>query len=747
MPKFKVTTADGQEGIFDPVVNIVAREPSLAKARITGWDAKSQTIKAVSEQGDDIELNVPQYAASLGIKVKGLEGEFNDSKTAVDSSPVSLWQRFKLGLANSESGEVKTLLDAMKGVAAPEMDANSEKHQARALAMLRKQFDDAKYVNGEYVVKKEGVWHKADAPGFDAGDALQFAAGNGLNIIASIAAGTLGAVGGSVVPGAGTAAGGIAAAGVGAGLAEAAEEALAYAIVGEGLDVEGALQDITTESIMGLGGEGAAKGVMKVGSAAVKATRIEAVENGVKQTIQGFKNFATKADPKVKDAVAGVYGQIGPGMSRATTREMIESPETVQQALMTGKVFNSGDAGRVKVHTAMVDTLQTAIEGVEHANQELYGAMVDDLALAASKSDAPVTLNLNETLEGLEKLLKNASPEKRNFLDPVIGKTKELIEAMRPAKAKSVLLDASGKVIEQAEKPAILEGAAAIRALHKLKMSTSEKLGKLGAFTKNTVDSLTDADTLRTAMDMEDFLDSKILAAADTLDLTDSVKAARSLYGETKDALRPIKGKIFSEKMPINNIIKAAREEAGEDVITAFARLDKLPSGKAVTKALRQVRIAQAGIETAPRFAVPKETVKQSVAGAGAVATVAANPVLGSIVVGSMMSPRAAAFVARNLTSSGGAAKVAGKAAAVTGKAVSMGAEGARKAASVLTSRAVVSGFIHTLSREQKDELMRNPEAFQELLSRSGNMEKRGAAVTKEKVMEAAIKASNEKGK
>lgn len=453
--------------------------------------------------------------------------------------------------------------------------------------------------------------------------------------------------------------------------------------------------------------------------------------------MKGFKAFAGKADGRVKDMVASLYGTIGPGMSKRTTRELIESPETVQQGMLAGKVFMSGDEGAAKVHGLMVDTLQKSLEGVEEANQARFGEMVESLASAA---DDNVTLDLDETLSGLEKLLKGASPEKRNFLDPVIGKTKELIEATRPKKAASRLLDASGNVIQSEVAPATLTGAKAIRALHSLKMSTSEKLGKLGAYTKNTVDSLTDADTLKTAANMEDFIDSKIMAAADQLNLSKEVKAVRDLYGRTKDTLRPIKGKIFSEKLPIKNVVAAAREELGPDVADAFAQLDKLPGGKAVTKAMQQVRIAQGGIETAPRFAVPKETVKQSVAGAGAIATVAANPVLGGMVVGSMVSPRSAGFIARNLTSSGGAYKALGKAGASVGKAAGMSAEMAAKTARALTTRAAVSGYMHGLTRIEKDQLMQNPDAFQQLLEKAGALEADVLNMDENTMMQAAAK-------
>lgn len=746
MPSFKVTTKDGQEGSFDPLVAITTQNLGLANARVTGYDAKTKTIKAMSDDGE-LSLNVPEYAKSMGLNVGDLDGDFNDAATAVDSSPVSMWQRVKLGLANSEAGEAKTLLDSLKNAGAqPEVDARSEANQKNALAFLKKDFQDAKIVNNEYVVKKDGVWHKVDAPGLSAGDVAQFAAANGLNILGSIVGGGLGAAGGAAIslPAGGTGAvpGAMAGSAGGAAVMEAAEEALRIAIVGGEVNVEGAAQDILTEGLMGLAGEGAAKAATVAGKAAVKgAGKLvpQAADDMAKAAINGMKSFATKADPKVKDMVASLYGTIGPGMSRATTREMIESPETVQQALMTGKMFKSGPDGLVKVHTTMVKTLQTSLEGVEAANQARYGEMIEQLAGAA---DDTITLNLDETLEGLEKILKGASPEKRGFLDPVIGKTKDLIALAKPKKATSVLLDSSGKLIQGTEQPAVLSGPAAIRAMHKLKMSTTEKLGKLGAFSKNTVDSLTDADTLKTAIDLEDFLDSKILASADQLNLSKEVQSARELYGATKDALRPIKGKIFSEKMPIANLTKAAREEAGDDVIMAFAALDKLPGGRAVTKAMQQVRIAQAGIETADRWAVPKEAVKQSVAGAGAVATLAANPVMGGMVVGSMFSPRTAGFIARNLTSSGGLAQASKGMAKTVGQAAGISADAAAKAARMLTTRAAVAGYMHTLSRSAKDELLSNPESFKLLMDKAGGLEQEVLNITPGNVMDAAIKHS-----
>lgn len=752
MPSFKATTKDGQEGSFDPVASLMAARPELAKARITGYDAKTKTIKAVSDE-QEMELNVPEYAKSLGLNVAELEGDFNDASTAVDSSPVSLWQRVKLGLANSESGDAKMLLDRLSSVSSgPALDARDEKNQRKALAFLKADgFDDAKMVNGEYVVKKDGVWHRVDSPGMQAGDLAQFAAGNGLNIIASIAGGAAGAVAGSFVPGAGTAAGAIGGSAGGAALAEAGEEALRIALVGGEVDFEGAAQDIFTEGLMGLVGEGATRAVVGGGKLAAKGAGAVASATGAddaaRSLVKGLKGFASKASSSVKDKVASLYGGIGADMAAETTREMLESPETVQQALAAGKTFASGGAGQVRVYDDMVDTLANALDNVQDANQKEYGKLVGEIAKAAEK-DGTFSINLTEIREQLTDVLKGrgllegASPEKRSFIDPALNIIKEMEEKLAPKKAASTLLDSYGKEIPQNKAPVMLKGSQAIMALHRIKLSTTEKVGKLGGFNKAAVQPLTDANTLNAALDMEHLIDSKIINASKQFKMLPELERARDIYGATKDALLPLKSKVFSEKRPIDNVVKALRNESGIDIDTAFKRFlpdadMPLPGGDKVTKALKRARVIQSGIETHKWLSIanPKENLKQAALGGGAVALATTAPVVGVPLLASVISPKAAGFIARNMTSSGGMAQG-------VSRATKMSADGAAKAARLLTTRASIAGFMHSLTREQKDNLLRDGNAFNELIGKSEALEQKAMSIDEAAVMNAAVEAS-----
>lgn len=732
---------NGKVQTFDAVSYL---KSSMPGAQVKDYNPETGEI-TINDGQADRQLDVRGFMAANGMTPTDSKS-FNDASTALDSSPVSSWQRFRLGLATSETAEVKQIYDAIaKTGATPELDARVEQNQHRALSILKKEFEDAKVNNGEYVVKKGGVWHKVDAPGLSSGDVAQFAGASGLNILGTMIGGGIGALAGTAAPGPGNVAGAVAGSTAGAAAGEAVENLLSYAIERDQIDVKGASQDILTESLMNLVGEGTFRAGWAVGKkAALSAAETtagkvvaKAAEAAKTQTINGFKAFSEAAHPKVKDGMAALFAFSNNNLSRSATREMLESPATVQEAMATGVRFQ--EAPEV-VQNEMVKILQTGLEGVEDANQKQFGVMVASLKQAADKQPGTVSLNLNETLQNLEKLLEGASPEKRNFLDPVITKTKELIEKYQTKKSGPIrtLLDASGNVIPLKETPTILEGSRAIEALHNLKLSTTEKLKKLGGFTKNTVDSLTDADTLETAFKMETFLDDKIIAAGKQLKLSDSVTVARDLYGATKDALRPIKSRIFSEKLPIKNVTAAARDELGVDVSNAFRTLDSLPGGKQLSEALRKVRVMQSGVEMSPRLALQRGEARAAAVSGGMAATAWSNPATLPLMV-PFASPRAAGFMARNLAGTGGipqaAVRTVGQAAGLTGKA-------ARGAARMLTNQAAIAGFLNTLSRQQKDMLLKDPEAFGKFVQETSKFNEASMQINEDMVIDAGIKAN-----
>lgn len=730
---------DGKVKTFDAVSYFKENAPN---ARITGYDASSGTIKFDEGKGEQ-EFDLRSFMSDNGMVPTGAKS-FNEAETALDSSPVSSWQRFRLGLATSESADIKNLYDIIaKNGSSPEIDARLEENQHRAVSILKKEFEDAKISNGEFVVKQKGVWHKVNAPGGDRGDTAEFIGANGLNILGSIAGGVLGGAGGSVVPGAGTAAGVAGGAAAGGMAGEGVENLLSYAIEQDKIDHEGLAKDLLTEGLTSLVGEGVAKagvaGVKATGRAAIKATP-DAVKNfaaaSVENSIRGLKGFASKADAKIKDMVASLYGTIGPGMSKAPTRAMLESPETVQRALMYGKKYKLNP---VEVQDAMESTLQKSLETVKKANQDRFGEVMKEVS---AKADDSIEVNLDDITKNLELILRGgedvldtgAARQNRNFLDPVIGQAKEMAAKLKGNKKPSILLDASGNVIDTGEKPAILRGAKAIEALSELKKITGDRLDKIGVYSA-TGNVSVDPLTLDAAIQMHSLIDKKILNAADSLNLKDSVKAARNLYGETKDVLNVVRARVFSEKASVGNITKIARDELGPDVSRAFTKLDSLPGGKAVTNALNEVRLMQSGIETADWLAVPKEATKQMAAGGGAVAAATANPVMGLAVTGAMLSPKGAALIARNLTSSGTAARVAGKGAKLTGDA-------AMATARALKSQAAVTGFIQTLTRQQKERLLQDPGTFQRFIQESGQLSQDMQNITPDKIIDAGIKAN-----
>lgn len=752
MPNFKVTTQDGQEGTFDPVEHIVATNPDLAKARITGWDPKTKTIKATSDQGE-MELNVPEYAKSLGLNTGDLVGEFNDPKTAVDSSPVSLWQRFKLGLANSESGEVKDLISRLQAnSSAPVLDALSEKNQKRALTFLRSEFKDAKYVNGEYVVKQDGVWHKVDAPGISSGDVAQFAASNGLNILGGIAGGTLGLLGGPL----GAAAG----AGIGSGLGEAAEEALRMGLVGGQVDFNGVQQDIMTEAIMGLAGEGAGRGVvagvkaggnlaLKGAKAALPEAVTQSAEAIATQKIRAFKAFAASAADQVKEMAAGL-GAFGPGMSKNATKAMLESPETVQEAVRASKLASTPD-GLQFVHNEIKDLTQNAWRALKKANQDQFGEFIDQVQKEAAKPEnaGKVNLNLNDLHNELSAILETAAKDDRGFLDVARNTVKELIDKAGNKAPKRQLLDHMGRTIQTEEKATVLSGPRALEELRKLKEIVSNNLETLGAYNEGT-NVVVNSSTQNAATRMFALIDNKLSESIAALNLSAEAKAANALYGEAKDAIFKLQGKVFSPKMDVDNAVKIARGEIGEAAADSIIQLDKMFPKVGLKKALDKAAVKQSGIESQRMWALPKGEFKSAITASGATGAVLATNGAALPLVLPLVSPRSAAFVSRNMTTSGGlyqgAKAIAGSAVQNATKAINMTNEAAQKAASLLLSRASVAGFIHTLPRIERQKLLKDPEAFQQLMQKAGILEQKVQGIDEKTVTEQAIKRSQEKG-
>jgi len=729
----KVKMPDGQEGELDLVAALQGEFPNHV---IKNLDVK--TGKATLESSEDFtEIDVGPYLRDSGLQILDIS-EINSPETAVDSSPLTAIDRAKLGLMSRESAELSRLAGAVAQIeTGKELDAKAEQNQSRALGVLKKKFDDARIVSGEYVVKQNGVWHKADASGLDRGDIMQFAAANGLNILGSIAGGAVGTLAGP----AGTAAGGVA----GSALAEAGEEFLATAIEGGSIDVTGATYDVLTDGIMGLVGNAAGKVTMKAGgyigkagSAALnKASAYtpdavkQAVKEASKQTVDGFANLASIADSKVKDMVSNIYGSVGPDVSVPVMRQVIDSPENVKIAANVSAKVAGSEKGKADVLEAMTETFQNAFNKVKKTNQDKFGKVVGSII---NKADDRIELDLDVAKKEVEAIIENAAPQNRNFLNPVISMMDEMRNKITPKKGTGVLLDASGNVISDGAPKAVLRGKDAVLFTQKLKAVAAERLEKLGAHRKAVANTTTDPFTLNAAFDIENLFDSKIMQAADTLELSDALKVAKSQYGETKEYMKAFWTKSFSETSDIDNVQKILKGKLSNTTETAITRLDELHPEAKFKQAINSARVLQGGIEMQPIFKAPKSQI-----GTGVVITTALSALQGNIIPLSLsvpaISPRASYLLSRNMTSSGGVAQGIGAATGMTKQAAEVSAK-------QLMRLSQSAGFLNTLGRAEAYELLKSPARFEQMKSIVNGLVGSAPEDTEEAVMDAAAQGA-----
>lgn len=717
MPKFIVKDSQGEEFDFDPIQNAVAQDPSLAKARIKQFDPKTGVITAETDD-EVLELNVRENAAKYGMSIVKMDGDFNAPEQALDSSPLSMKDRAKLGLLSRESAELSRLVGAigqLDGV--KELDAKAEASQQRALGALKKQFQDARIVNGEYVVKKDGVWHKADAPGLDMGDIAQFAGANGLNILGSIAGGRAGPAG-SII---------------GSALGEAAEEAVATGIAGGTIDTKAAAYDLVTDGVMNLVGTAGGKQLAKVAGKVANSAPARMIQETVENNINGFKNLAQLADGKVKDIVSKLYGNLGPDISEPVMREVIDSPANVDIAKNISKVATT-DTGRANVLETITTTFQDSLEKVKKTNQAKFGKVIEAIS---SKADDRIELDLDATAKELEAIIKTASPENRGFLNPILTTVKETAEKIKPKKAGSTLLDEAGNVISTGEGKAVLKGKQAVAMMQQLKGKASERLNKLGVNRKTRLDNLTDMATLDAAYNMEDLLDDKLVTAAKTLELDDALAGARDLYGTTKDYMKTFWTKSFSETNDIDNVQKIIKGKMSAATETALTRLNDLHPEAGVKAALKKARVMQGGLEMQPMFSAPKSQVATGLVGGTVVGAAMGSP-QALLLALPAVSPRASYLLARSFTSSGLPARSVGAASG-------MAKQQAEVAAKQLTRMAASAGFLGTLGRAEAYRLLQSPAEFEQLIQKMNGLIESAPNDTEAAVLDVATKRAQEK--
>jgi hypothetical protein len=263
--------------------------------------------------GKEITIDVIGALKNSGRNPDDLNIEYNTKEAPLDYSPVSITDRFKMGLGNRPG----------------------------SATYLKKKFEDvATNENGDFVVKDKGAWHKVDGSNFQ-GDpwkfAKEFASELGENVSTAMNIGTTGvmtAAGGiagglagtPTIPGVGTisgaAVGSLAGAALGGAIAKDIETSLGR-IVGtyEATDEE-RLEDIGLEAIFSLGGQGlalAAKPSFQLLGRAAKSMWNGASDMGKAMLAHSLGDM-TKVGPVAMETLGEMGEQVATTMEKAIAK-------------------------------------------------------------------------------------------------------------------------------------------------------------------------------------------------------------------------------------------------------------------------------------------------------------------------------------------------------------------------------------------------------------------------------------------
>lgn len=227
---------------------------------LVGGDKNNPVVS--DESGNEFTFNVPSMLQEKGVDWKKLDLQLNTPDTAVQESPVSVFDRAKLSFGD-DKGKVN---------------------------YLKKNYKEAAFNSDGLVVNDNGVWKQVDPEGFqdpwEVAKDLADWAGTAPVVAGSILGGTAGAAAGP----AGSTAGFAAGSGVGEGARIAAGKVLGT-YDGEAEDIA---KDVGIEMLFSLGGSAVAAGI----------------KPGLKGLSAGLKRVAKEAAPRTKEAYVGFASKI-----------------------------------------------------------------------------------------------------------------------------------------------------------------------------------------------------------------------------------------------------------------------------------------------------------------------------------------------------------------------------------------------------------------------------------------------------
>lgn len=704
-----IKSKDGKKGYFDAAAFLQSQVPD---ASITGYDKSTGQIKFKSGDKEG-SFDARSMLADQGASIESV-GEFNRPEQAVDSSPLTWKERFELGYLTRESSDYQRLvgnISSMFGGKGAD-DASIEANEKRAIAKLKSRYDDAKVVNGELVVKHDGVWKRVDSSSDSIGeDAAQLLGNTGLNIMGSIAGGLAGgAVAGP--PGAilGAIAGGL--------TGEVAEEATAIGIAGGEVDPEGVARDLMTEGVLAMAGEtvfgllgrGAAKLTKMAPEVAANLAKAEAVKTEA-AVVKGMQKVGSTADAKVKDLIAQTYSTVNSELSEVPLREAIDNPANMAKAHQYSKVARAlpTDAPNPLLRE-MADGLQDAVETSMSKAQAKFGEVLGQIR---NKVSDDFTIDLEQRALDLKVAAQEAPRDKRAFFNSLENETTDLIKAMK----------------SRNEQP-VLRGKSAFALTERQYEMINKKLADVGAYDRMATPGSEDRLMIKSMEKIKSYIDSERLFAAEHANLQGPFAEVKKMYGSVKDAVDVIWSKSFSNKRDLSFAQKVAQGKVEPNVTEALAELNRLVPEAKVQSKLSEMRLRQAGIEMTKLFKMP-DLVRT--AGAGTAAVTGGAP--GMAAAATVASPRFAAAQAR------GAARVS---EAMTKGALAKALPKARAQARALMGMAYSSGFLRTVDQAATRSLLQNPDLFKQYLDQVNNLSSSMANASEEKVTEAAIQAAGQ---
>lgn len=750
----------------------------------TGQSGSIDIKDSLAQQGLELtEFNPDTLEAKVKDPVSGRTGSVNVAQGAglqgkedivVDSSPLTAMERVQLGMVKKDATVYGQYLQKAKavlgGTAIPgqkEFDAQAPVQEGRALNFLKKKFEDARVVNGNFQVKQNGVWKMADSNNSSLADygkdIAEFVGNSGLNIMGAIAGATYGAGVGSFGGPIGTIIGGVLGSVAGSVVGEVAEEGTAIGISDGVIDPNVIGNELITEATLGLAGELpfaklGAKLAAKAASRGLAANSEEIIKEGMQIAVaknqRGFTKISKEASPGVKDSIAKIYSTANANISQPALRTAIDSPENMAEVIQHSKtIANLGPNDPNPVLNDMGDIIQDGLMKVYKSAQKDYGETLNKVQFALNGTKFET--NLSELSKYADQQLSQISDDAGGYIRPLLRVLKSEVAGEKAArtvnKAEVATTNTGARMLDLAgtsaaevstkagakENDVILKGGIAFNKLRELNKVIDDRLESLGAYKADINKSNAANEAISALEKIKAQVDEHITAATKYVDLGPKFEAQKVQYGELKDSFKKIWGRAFSATRDTDFAQRVAKDTVDLDKSEALKTINKLRPEFNYDKITRDLRVRQAAIETKDAFAFPKSGPAFTAAVAGAGAFLTSHPLIGAPVVAAAISPKAALKMASKSTQLAATAQNVGKVARIP-------MDQAKQAARKLVIMANTSGVIHAMPAAQKQLLLKDKNLFDKYFNGTGDLTKEVDGA-QQRIIDAASQAAEQK--